>query len=96
VAEVDAAAAAFGLVVAAVGLTKEQELWPENETAVRLFDAMLSQWRFGPGGPAGLDYAALPVVARQLRLKRRALREAFDGLRVMEGEALRWFGERRR
>lgn len=72
------------------------ELWPENVDAVRLFELMMSQWRVGPAGPTGLDYAAVPAVARLLRLRGGALREAFGGLRVMEGEALRAMAEGRR
>jgi hypothetical protein len=68
-------------------------LWPETVGPFLLFEALLSQWRMGPGGPVGLDYGALPVVARQLRLAGRKLREAFSGMRVMEAEALQVFAE---
>lgn len=70
------------------------ELWPDMLDALRLFEAMMSQWRMsGMGGPTGLDYAAIPATARLLGIKGGALRRAFDGLRVMEAEALAWFGE---
>lgn len=70
------------------------ELWPDMTDALRLFEAMMSQWRMsGMGGPTGLDYAAIPATARLLGIKGGALRRAFDGLRVMEAEALAWFGE---
>lgn len=72
------------------------DLWPENQIPVALFEAMLSQWRMGGGGPIGLDYAALPTVARMLRIGRRDLREAFDAVRAMEGEALRVFAQQAR
>jgi hypothetical protein len=70
------------------------ELWPETVGALRLFEAMMSQWRVsGMGAPTGLDYAAIPATARLLGLERGALRRAFEGLRVMEAEALAWFAE---
>lgn len=90
----DAAAAAFGLAIPATE-PEEHELWPENASATRLFEALMSQWRVGPAGPTGLDYAAIPATARLVGLAGRQLRNAFNGLRVMEAEALRWFGERR-
>lgn len=101
---VDEAAAAFGLRPEQVdgpgGLNCTDdaappgcELWPEHAGPVGLFARMAGQWRMGPGGPVALDYTALPVVARLLRLGRRALREAFEPLRVMEAEALAWFAE---
>jgi hypothetical protein len=77
-----------------VQVDDEDELWPENESAVRLFRAMLSQWRVGFAGPTGLDYAAVPVVACALRLRGRALQSAFAGMQVMEAEALRLWRNR--
>ena len=71
-------------------------IWPDHVTPLRLFDALLTQWRMGAGGPVGLDYLALPVVARMLHVGRRALREAFDALRVCESEALAVIMERQR
>lgn len=61
--------------------------------AVRLFEAMATQWRMGPAGAAGLDYAVLPWLARRLRLRCR--RRDVANLRVMEAEALAVFAERR-
>ena len=63
------------------------EVWPENWPILRLFDAMRTQWRVGFGGAYGLDYNALPVV---MDLQNVTDREwAFEGLRVMEYEALK-------
>lgn len=45
------------------------------------------------GGLTGLDYAAIPPTAKAMRIKLTP--ERFDGLRVMEGEALRVVGEKR-
>ncbi len=54
---------------------------------------MGTQWRVGMGGAIGLDYVALPLVAKALRIKLTPAR--FDGLRVMEGAALVVMGEAR-
>ena len=63
-------------------------VWPENWDALRVFLAMSTQWRIGgmAGVPAGLDYGALPMVLRFLRLKPDP--DLFDRLQVMEGAAL--------
>ena len=34
-------------------------VWPENQAAVDLFQRISNQWRCGPGGPIGLDYAVV-------------------------------------
>ena len=67
---------------------EEVEVWPDAWPAFRLFDAMGTQWRLGPGGPSGLDYAAIPSIAAMLGIKRRDLTDIFPDLRVMEVEAL--------
>ncbi|MCL6701176.1 DUF1799 domain-containing protein [Pseudomonas sp. T1.Ur] len=64
------------------------EVWPDNWSAFRLFEAMSTQWRTGMGGASGLDYSALPPVASMLGIKRRELSEAFHDVRVMEAEAM--------
>jgi hypothetical protein len=102
--DLDDALRAFGLdlaqvgALAAAGAADEPAddglaVWPDNADAVRLFAAMLTQWRIGHGGPIGLDYGVLPVVARHLGLRKRRLQIAFTGLQVMEAEALAWFTE---
>jgi hypothetical protein len=93
--EQDAAAIRWmGLPAQALARTDEVEAWPENAAAVRLFDAMLTQWRMGPRVPVGLDYTALPVVQRRAGLRCRP--GDFRALQVMEAEALRWFAEKAR
>lgn len=64
------------------------EVWPDAWPAFCLFEALGTQWRLGPGGPSGLDYAAIPGTAKMIGLKSRELSETFDDLRVMENEAL--------
>lgn len=91
----DDALAAFGLVAEGEPDEDDQalELWPETETPLLIFSALLTQWRMGPTGAVGLDYAVLPVVERRLGITRQQSREAFEGLRVMEREALAWIAE---
>lgn len=71
-------------------------VWPENWDAVRVFLAMGTQWRFAgmAGVPSGLDYAALPMVLRCLRL--RPNETLFEQLRVMEAGALEVFSDHAR
>jgi hypothetical protein len=44
-------------------------------------------------GPTGLDYNAIPVVAKAMKIKLKA--SVLEGLRAMEGEALKVMGEQR-
>lgn len=64
------------------------EVWPDAWSAFRLFDAMGTQWRVGPGGPSGLDYTAILSTAAMLGIRRRDLTDIFPDLRVMEVEAM--------
>lgn len=73
----------------------ECEVWPQNETAVTVFSALLTQWCMGMAGPVGLRYEAIPVVLRLLGVARAAWPDTFSALRVMEAEALSFFSERR-
>lgn len=56
---------------------------------------MTTQWRTGMAGPTGLDYTALPVVFRLQRTPRNEQQDTFECIRVMEAEALAYFGEKR-
>lgn len=99
--EYQAALAAFGVTdpdaEAFVGRLAEQsgvvDLWPEHEPALRLFDAMQTQWRVAMGGPIGLDYGPLPWVCRCVGITSDQEPDVFADLRVMEDEALAWFAE---
>jgi hypothetical protein len=64
------------------------DVWPDNWSAVRVFEAMSTQWRTGPRGATGMDYTAIPQVAWMLGIKRPELSEIFNDLRLMEAEAL--------
>lgn len=72
-------------------------VWPENETALRVWLAMETQWRGQPMGlagarPQGLDYTALPVVFELLGVADRAT--VFRQLQTMEVAALAAMKER--
>jgi hypothetical protein len=65
------------------------DIWPVNFVAVKVFEAMSTQWRVGSGGPIGLDYAALPFVMRTCGVKHGEREDIFSCIRLMEQEALR-------
>jgi len=74
------------------GVQDECEVWAENWETVRAFAAISTQWRVvvGMGGAAyvGLDYAAARA---GLELSGFEVTPAlWDGIRVMESEALAW------
>lgn len=76
------------------GLTVEEasgppvEIWPDNITAVHTFIATTTQWRMGPTGPVGLDYAILPTVLRLTGVPRTDWPDVFRDIRTLEDEAL--------
>lgn len=70
-------------------------VWPDNVPAVNAFVCMATQWRMGPSDPIGLDYNPLESVLRLSGLPEALWHDAFEGLRVMEAEALMIMGERR-
>ena len=53
---------------------------------------MGTQWRSGMKGATGLDYAALPIVARGLCIKLTPSR--FNGIRAMESAVLKIFADK--
>lgn len=68
-------------------------MWRENAPAVRLFDAMSTQWRWSEGRRRGLDLGALPGVWMSGQWPRAERPAALRGLAVMEDEALRCFAK---
>lgn len=66
-------------------------VWASHAPAVALFAAMVTQWRAGPGGVIGLDYAVRHQVAHDLGIDLAAVR--LEDLQVMEFEALDAFAE---
>lgn len=71
-------------------------LWPEHVDAYALFSTLSTQWRHGPDGPTGLDYAAVLAHMRALRVRRRDFDELYAAVRVMEIGALEGSIESRR
>ncbi|OQS41911.1 hypothetical protein B0T39_07725 [Chromobacterium haemolyticum] len=69
------------------------ELMAEGLPVWRVWQGMQTQWRAGPAGVLGLDYAALPVVERALGVELGA--ERFEWLLGMEFEALRCLSKKR-
>ena len=76
-------------------LTDEIEIWPENLETVTAFLACQTQWQVDgmSGQVRGLRYADVAATLEMLGVADR--RAVFDGIRVMEAEALRVFGERK-
>lgn len=72
------------------------EVWPENEQAVKVFEALSSQWRMGPAGPVAIDYCAIPPVFDLLGVERSEWSQLFHDLRVMEAEAINLIRSKRR
>lgn len=78
--------AMFGLTLD--DIDEEVEVWPDNWQAFRLFNALSTQWRTGPGGATGLDYSVIREVSTLIGIKKRQIHEMFPDLQIMEAEAL--------
>lgn len=83
----------FGL--APEDLDEDVEVWPDNWSAFRLFNAMATQWRTGACGATGLDYTSIRDVAEFIGIKKKQIKEIFPDLQVMEAEALAAMAEDR-
>lgn len=71
------------------------EVWAENWTAVRVFDALRTQWIKGAlGGELGLRYEAVLAVLQMMTVPRREWPDLFEALREMEGAGLKVFAQR--
>jgi hypothetical protein len=96
----DAKIAAMGVKEKGPDDERRLEIEPENEAAVQIFLRLQTQWRLvqlstGKASallPTGLDYAALPTVARALRF--RLDRDTLDRIGILEDESLRIRGRR--
>lgn len=94
--EVMQAAEAMGLQVdAASQQSGGLEVWPENESTVKVFIAMGTQWNVGMAGAIGLRYEALPVVMKLTNVPPAERASVFAGLRLMERAALEEFSHGR-
>lgn len=63
----------------------EPELLDENKEAFSLFSMAITQFRHGFGGPTGLIYSEVGLIAK---LHKIDFKKAFGAVRVMEGEYL--------
>ena len=64
------------------------EIWPDQVPVVNLFSSVLTQWRMGPTGPVGLDYAGVEATMRMKMVPSKERGAMLDDLRVMERAAL--------
>ena len=71
------------------------EVWDINWDVFSIFHSMSTQWRVGMGGCTGLDYSAIPVVAKMMGFKNKDIQHMFPDIQVMENEALITMGENR-
>lgn len=81
-------AAAWGISADDYASPAEIDLWPDTEQAVRVFDALRTQWRVGFDGPTGLDYGAIAPTMDLMSIDSTSRPDLFDDLRVMERAAL--------
>ena len=64
------------------------EVWPENEPAYFLFQALSRQWRIGMAGPTGLDHNVLLHRLDRMDLEPDEYDQLDADIRLMEEEAL--------
>lgn len=67
------------------------EVWPQNWPMVRAFAEVMTQWRVVPVGTAGIIYVGLDYAGARAALALARIRptpELWDGVRVMEREAM--------
>jgi len=94
----DEALAAFGLqrsdadaceAIASVDAQNFFYLWPCNVPVFRLWQKLRTQWRSGPCGYTGLDYASVIAYMRSVaRIPSKQWDDTFSGLQAMETAAL--------
>lgn len=71
----------------------EVVLWPENNTAIDLFQRISNQWRCGAGGPIGLDYRVVYDELAHLGIAGDARDEVMAALSVIEVAAMKHINE---
>lgn len=67
---------------------EEIEIWPDNWDAATAFVSLSTQWRVSMAGATGIDYGAIEPVLRMRGIPVERWPDAFDGIRIMEAEAL--------
>jgi len=96
-AEVDEAAAAFGLApVFERDETEPIYLWPENVASWNFFQAVSTQWVVGPGGAIGLHYPAVTIVRDAQGIRRKDWPKLFSEVQAMERATLQAWRERKK
>lgn len=93
------ALAAFGLVLED-DLERPREqifwLWPEHVRTLEVWLACATQWRVGPHGATGLDYAGIEAMFRIRRLAdAQDAPELFHELQLMERATLKEWARQR-
>lgn len=95
-ADLDEAAAAFGLVPQWDTEEEDTECYPDNWPVLELLRALNTQWNMSSRGTLiGLRYEVLPGVMDLLRLPKRKRPYAFWALTVMESAAMEVLNKRR-
>ncbi len=97
--EAAAALAAFGLALDDdLGRPREQvfRLWPEHVRTLEVWLACATQWRVGPLGATGLDYAGIEAMFRIRRLAdEQDAPQLFHELQLMERATLNEWARQR-
>ncbi|MBI5270142.1 MAG: DUF1799 domain-containing protein [Burkholderiales bacterium] len=71
-------------------------VWPDHRQALRVFATCMGQWRCGPGGLIGLDYAVVCAVLDRMGVRRRAQLRVLEQVGVMERQLVEWVASRQR
>lgn len=67
----------------------DEEAWPENWPACRLFLELCGQWRMASmGGPVAIDYGPLFARMERMRLSDDDWEDLFQSFREIESAAL--------
>lgn len=69
------------------------EVWPEGWQAFEIYMRLQNQWRCGPSGPMGLDYAVVFDELRHRGIVGEDRDTTLHYLRVVESEAIRQITE---
>lgn len=77
------------------GARQVEYLWPDNLPAWSAWCAVQTQWRIGPAGPTGLDYAGVAAWLQLQEPDAERRREQFAGVRAAEAATLDVWSERR-
>lgn len=64
------------------------EVWPENWNAWSVFTLLQGQWRCGPSGPIGLDYAVVFPELEHRGITGEDRDDTMNAIRVVEAAAI--------